>query len=80
VGDATGASDAAGSATKALVSFEDLRARVHALACEHFALSEQVKANRKEKQRRKSIVAVGGGDDAALRAEIDALKAENARV
>jgi len=80
MGDATGASDAAGSATKALVSVEDLRARVHALAGEHFALSEQVKAKRQVKQRRTSIVAAGGGDDAALRAEIDALKAENARV
>ena len=80
VGDTTGASDAAGSATKALVSVEDLRARVHALAGEHFALSEQVKAKRQVKQRRTSIVAAGGGDDAALRAEIDALKAENARV
>ena len=80
VGDATGASDASSSATTAMGSVEDLRARVHALAGEHFALSEQVKTKREVKQRRTSTLAAGGGDDAALRAEIDALKAENARV
>ena len=67
-------------ATVAMGSVKDLRARVRALGSEHFALSEQVKANRKVKQGRKSIVAAGGGNDAALRAENEALKAENARV
>jgi len=80
VGDAADAGDASSSATKVLVSVEDLRARVHALAGEHFALSEQVKAKLEVKQRRSSIVAAGGGDDAALRAENKALKAENACV
>jgi hypothetical protein len=57
-----------------------LKTSVHALADEHVALSEQVKAKLEVKQRRSSIVAAGGGDDAALRAENKALKAENARV
>ena len=60
-------------------SVNDLRARVRALGSEHFALSEQVKAKRQVKQRRKSTIAAGGGDDAALRVENKALKAENVR-